>query len=412
MQNDFKAIYSLYKRFGAVFLFIVLFHPSASADENHYKNVLVGDRAATMGGAYTAISDDSSGSYYNPAGLAFSYGDSISGSGNAYHASRTRYKNVIGGNNDWVRDSTTILPNFFGMIKKFGDITAGVSYIVPDSIIEHQDQKYDLSNVTTQGNVKNYYYSLHAEDKTNLIGPSVAFQFSDTLSMGLSVFYSYRIYRHQLHQFIEKKDGSADTSYQNVKLEEYSYLPKLGIQYSPFEPLFIGVTISKATLLARNFYQDDSKIESGAYSLSNTQRSEIKTYPTQISVGAALYPSPSLIFAFDVDYYSTTEELLENVLNFSIGTEWFLNANNALRAGFFTNNDNRPSCTSSSCNVAKLDMNGLTLGYSSHTRASSFSLGLVYSQGSGKAAPTGDPAEIVDLERTSITVLFAASYNY
>ena len=49
------------------------------ADSNHYRNVLVGDRAATMAGAYTAVSDDSSGGYYNPAGLAFLRGESVAG---------------------------------------------------------------------------------------------------------------------------------------------------------------------------------------------------------------------------------------------------------------------------------------------------------------------------------------------
>ena len=111
MSNDLDAIRTSFKLFLTTLVFILVTIFSATADENHYKNVLVGDRAATMGGAYVAISDDSSGTYYNPAGIAFSYGNSVSGSGNAYHSSTTTYKKAIG-SNDWERDSSAILPNF------------------------------------------------------------------------------------------------------------------------------------------------------------------------------------------------------------------------------------------------------------------------------------------------------------
>ena len=41
----------------------------AHADDHHYQNYLVGERAVGLGGAFSAIANDSSGVFYNPAGL-------------------------------------------------------------------------------------------------------------------------------------------------------------------------------------------------------------------------------------------------------------------------------------------------------------------------------------------------------
>ena len=64
-------------------VFILAFSTAAWADSYHYKNLIVGDRASGMGGAYTAISDDPSGLYYNPAGIVYSQGTNVSASANA-----------------------------------------------------------------------------------------------------------------------------------------------------------------------------------------------------------------------------------------------------------------------------------------------------------------------------------------
>ena len=83
------------------------------ADDDHYKNMLIGERAATMGGSYVAISDDSTGCYYNPAGIAYAVGDSLSGSGNMLHKMKTVYSKAIG-TEDWVRESEALVPNYLG----------------------------------------------------------------------------------------------------------------------------------------------------------------------------------------------------------------------------------------------------------------------------------------------------------
>ena len=111
------------------------------ADSYHYKNILIGERAAGLAGAYVAISDDASGMYYNPAGIAYAYGSGVSAGANAYHSTTKTYKGVIGGE-DWVREASSLLPNFFGVIQKMGPGKFGISYVVPDSVIEDQVQVF------------------------------------------------------------------------------------------------------------------------------------------------------------------------------------------------------------------------------------------------------------------------------
>ncbi|MDO8519595.1 MAG: hypothetical protein Q7T11_05470, partial [Deltaproteobacteria bacterium] len=52
------------------------------ADSQNYQNYVVGERAAGMGGAYTAFSDSAEGTLYNPGGIVFAPDDTISLSGN------------------------------------------------------------------------------------------------------------------------------------------------------------------------------------------------------------------------------------------------------------------------------------------------------------------------------------------
>ena len=50
-------------------LFICLFAGPLKADEGRYQDYVFGARAISLGGAFTAISNDASGIFYNPAGL-------------------------------------------------------------------------------------------------------------------------------------------------------------------------------------------------------------------------------------------------------------------------------------------------------------------------------------------------------
>src|SRR3989338_11529459 len=130
--------YVLYNLFFILIGYSFLLFTSVSfADEYHYNNIIIGDRASGMGGAYTAISDDASGCYYNPAGLIFASGRSLSASANVYNYFKKTYKDVLGGKG-WERVSSNLLPNYFGIIQPLGQGIIGFSYAVPDSRLENQ----------------------------------------------------------------------------------------------------------------------------------------------------------------------------------------------------------------------------------------------------------------------------------
>ncbi|MCB1192426.1 MAG: hypothetical protein H7A23_10390 [Leptospiraceae bacterium] len=65
-------------------LFLIFFPFTLFADSYHNIQSFIGEKAAAMGGAFTAISDDPSGAYYNPAGISFAYNNYVSISANTY----------------------------------------------------------------------------------------------------------------------------------------------------------------------------------------------------------------------------------------------------------------------------------------------------------------------------------------
>ena len=133
------------KIFNIIIIFLIILPKAIFGDEYHYVNVLVGDRAATMGGSYKAISDDSTGCYYNPSGIAYAEGDSLTGSGNTYFLEEKTYENWIEGNN-LEESGSSFIANYFSIIKKFGEYSTCFSVVAPDTTF--LDQETRIANAT------------------------------------------------------------------------------------------------------------------------------------------------------------------------------------------------------------------------------------------------------------------------
>jgi len=397
----------------SILIFVGFGGTQLQADDAHYKNMLIGERAATMGGSYVAISDDSTGCYYNPAGIAYAVGDSLSGSGNMLHKMKTVYSEAIG-TEDWVRESEALVPNYFGVLKNYKNYSFCFSYVVPEAFIEHQDLVFD----NPLSKVKKYYQSLHSEDITYLMGPSAAMKFGENLSIGLTLYYQYRSFIRQYHYFLESTD-SYEVYYESKKLREDGMMPKIGIQWSPWSLLTVGMVVDQSVLLNSNFQGDVSYhnstdnstgIPSPLTLMNRTNSAEKRMFPLHLAWGVSYFPTPSLLYTIDLDYYQASEKGRADIMNYSGGTEYYLNPTNAIRFGLFTNYTNLPLPDSSTTAPYEyLDIYGASFGYTSYSSSSSLTLGAIYTSGSGKAWLYSGLTETRKLTRESLTLVFSAS---
>lgn len=401
---------------------------AATADDFHYKSLLVGNRAAGMGGAYTAVSDDAVGLYYNPAGIVYTGGANVSASSNAFQYTRTSYDNAIGGGS-WTRSSSTLLPNFFGAVQPLGPVTVGLSYAVPDSVNENLDQ--DMRQLTSLG-IDRYVVNLNQLDNTYLFGPSVAYGAGE-FSFGATLYGYYRHWEITLNQWVKRADTldgggnvvQAGTKYQNTMYyedTESGVRPILGVMYAPTDTLSFGLTAARTFVLGQSAKKQVSVMYEGSAddtrsSISKASTDELRDYPWTVTFGAAWFPDPSFMLTFDATWYSKTSNddyaSAEPTWNAALGCEYYLNRAWALRGGLFTNNSN--TLTLKDGYVSQdphVDEYGVSFSTGYFSKSSSLELGFAYTHGEGEDQVVASDTAIQDVTTDSLTVFLSASYNF
>ena len=407
------------------FFFVFLVAPGVFADDSHYVNMLIGNRASGLGGAYTALSDDPAGCYYNPAGIAFSPHTSLSASVNALSLSTKTYKDAMrdtsGNTLDWEQESSSLLPNFFGIVRKFGRGKLGLSYAVPDSIQRQQKQTFNNIKSIFPGNpIQKYTININDNDKTYLFGPSYAYECSDSFTFGATLYAYYRdmeIIRTQLLQF--EQGHYTLINYYETKTT-WGYKPILGVIWEPLDKLAIGLSATKIFVTSSDH---DSQLilsdTSGTYSISEntinltrTTDTEKDKFPLATSLGFTYFASSRLLFAGDIKYYEKVSDK-EAVLNYFLGTEYYFTDSLAMRAGFYTDMANTPSVSSNKTNQREhIDIYGASLSFTMFQKRSSITLGMSYGFGEGEAQVVSNSTAIQDAQIRNLAAYLSASYSY
>lgn len=413
---------------GAVAMALLSFAATSGADEFHYNNILIGDRASGMGGAYTAVSDDPGGMYYNPAGIAYSTGKNLSASVNAYSVSNRTYKGVIGGQ-DWTRTSSTLLPNFFGIIQPVGKFKLGFSYAVPDSNQEDQDQSFKRDFYTWGAST--HVINFNNKNDTNLFGPSAAIQLKDSFSVGATLYVHKRSTEAILNNTIQS-DNNVNHLLSNsyLETEEWGLKPVVGIMWTPVDKVSIGVTVSKTVVLTSDVLSqstittNDATVAAANVLIRSNDSlnvsSDKRKYPYQITAGVAFFPNSSLLLSGDVSYFSAFEyqflgstNTRKAVINGAVGAEYYINKNWAVRGGLFTDYANTPKIVDdTSEQFEHIDLFGGSLTVSHFTKNTSISCGGSYKLGDGKAKINGGSGGVQDASSNNWTLFVSSSYSY
>ena len=206
------------------------------------------------------------------------------------------------------------------------------------------------------------------------------------------------------------------------------------MMWTPADKVSLGLTLSKNYIvdtdrrLQTTYRGLDYGSNEPAYNVWETD--DNREFPLTATIGAAYFPSESLLLSADVSYYSNADHTItykntvtgatskesvsqEETLNVAVGAEYYPTERIAFRGGLFSNMANTPELSSGKAEQREhIDMYGASLSITRFTRASSLTLGGSYSMGSGEAQLFSGSTSIQDVDMRNFTAFISAAFSY
>jgi long-subunit fatty acid transport protein len=173
----------------------------ARADMFNHKTILVGDKGAAFGGAFTGLADDATATFYNPAGMTQLKNVKLNVSAQIVQFQKQEIQ--ISPDTFIPYNSFNFSPSITSFSQRMGDWAYGFSIVTPvndlfrgEAKIEgaYRDPVSGNDCYDTDGNTPCYsrfnlsYYDV---SKINLAGPSLALKFTDNISIGFTLYGIY-----------------------------------------------------------------------------------------------------------------------------------------------------------------------------------------------------------------------------
>lgn len=413
------------------------------ADQFHYANVLLGDRAQGMGGAFAGVSDDASGVVYNPAGIAFALSNDISGSANVFSIKKVTYDTKKYFEKDFSERSQGYFSPFVGGLGKLDSISDGLVFAiaiqVSDAELRDQNDLIELDEFQGTSNFT-YHRTLNMRASTNRYGGALAKRFGSNFSVGLGVNLVSAEELTQSFQFssVDTVNDAGDpirlTQIQNVRslYKMQALEASIGSQWVVGGWISLGLMVRVPTTLSASLeqnvqstniqkqYVSDQWIGTTTSTISKDPpiKDPLKGVPTEARFGTAFFFTPSYLMTLDVSNFGATNPKYavnkrKAVTNFAMGHEYFVSPSWPVRFGLFTNNDARakPTSDASATPDESIDYIGtsLFLGYTQPN--SNLSGGVVYQTGP-KGRSRKINTTVVDAKGELLSLGFSIGHNF
>ena len=430
---------------------------TAFADDTHYQDYIVGGRAAGLAGAFTSLSDDPSGIFYNPAGLADVRHADLQFSASLYGFEQNVVNQppnllpVSGLSNLNVEfTNMLIVPASAGFVSAFGSEgqdglpqqAYGATIVVPSS----RSLAINSANATPLGVATTY--SQNMTDRSLWCGAGYGRKLGERLRLGISGFYILRSMTDV--ENVASNSTSSDPSLQgfqnttnNVSLLNGNLVFEAGAKYRLDDHFTAGLSITSPSIAINSHAQlqfteaqSNPACTGSQCPFGNSPSSTLQTttfnahsathYPTTIRAGLsyverykftiaadATYNFPvhySLIYGGGIDQ-SLTDRLpfpatvdRKGVLNFNVGAEFLIIREVSVAGGVFSDYSSAPSIPANPGQTMLPHVNllggSIALGYFGEHSISR--LGILYSAGSGEdvvpsqeIAPSAGPKQPV-----------------
>lgn len=413
-----------------------------AADPYHYVNTFIGDRAAGMAGAYTAIADGPEGMYYNPAGLAFSPANYISVSTNAFEFRNWTFEDIKDTGVDFNRNSSTFVPNFFGFVQRGRNLVWGFTIYNPDSESVNLRDSFDFDINTSYSQEK--YYNEDRETGVTAIGPAVGVLMGDSLGIGFAlrgIQTKEESIQREVNQILDTSDALIAQQQSEIlsTSQVFAVEAQLGLQYVPTSSLAVGYSGTATVPLygTSGVTTNSTYVEgvaglgaalgwanvAGDFSVSSSNIVDdgiFSAVTVSNRLGVAWFASQRLIVAADGSFVvpinpegTSSDQEKKPTWNAAVGMEYYLTQNYPLRLGVFTNNANTDTVdTEKTDQPEHVDIYGATVSIGFATSDLMLNIGGSYSMGVGKGQIIGGDTDIQTLNRSSAAVFISGGYQF
>lgn len=385
------------------------------ADEYHYKNLLVGTKAIGLGGAFTAISDDLSAVFFNPAGLTNTK-ESNSASISTFAWEKTTFEEAFSDGTDFTRSSFSIIPSFLGVGNKTENWHWSLGFSVSDLSTERNYKDVTQPILTEQGfqyGEQTEFGNVDLDNSAYNLGFAAATKISPKLSLGGAVIVRYKTFEtvqsSGINQVFNTEHGDIYSGFIAARrLKDVTIItaPVLGLLYKT-DAFNIGFKATKDFTVNRDFTAVHNIFVSSPTPLppgtkpataGTIRGGEHQEYAANYSLGFAKRRN-NFEWSFDIDHYPDvqveekilSEEQLpmtrdfKQVTNYSLGLTFYKSNNEYFRFGVFTDNSNGEIDTSQQFQrMEDVDMFGISVDYTSEDFGFPLSIGSYIKYGEGE----------------------------